>query len=124
MGVITEARLLKWLTKTILVLGLITFSGCVSEFRSYASTTTWTELNEVRRIRSTRTASLNEVSHGFNYSISRTDNFISYRCHQDNSITVKLKIYFQVRTTNQRVGFLIFYSTNSSEEFDNNLLRG
>jgi hypothetical protein len=126
--VITKNGLLKWLTKTVLVLGLIAFSGHVSELRLYNSEPTKTELNEVRRVNSKRTVNFKKVFGGLNcpllYSTSRTEKFTSFLLQLENRIAVKLKSNFEERPTNEQRGFFIYYSTESSEEFDTNQLRG
>ena len=126
--VITKNRLLKWLTKTVLVLGLITFSGHVSEFRLYNSEPTKTELNEVRRVSSKRTVNFKQIFDGLSFSVlhstSRTDIYTSLLSYQKNRITVKLKSNFEEQPTNEQTGFLIYYSTDSSEEFNTSPLKG
>ena len=118
--------LLKWLMKTILVFGLITFSGQVSEFRLHNSEPTKTELNEVKRDCTKRTISFKRIFNGLNllsYSTNRTENFVSYLFDQDNRITVKLKSSFKEKS-NEQDGFLIYHSTKISDELDTNQLRG
>lgn len=122
--VIAKSAILKWVTKAILVLGLITFSGNASEFRHYNSEPTKTELNDVRWVSSKRTVSFKKILDRRNYSTSSPSNFISCLLHQDNSIAVKLKINFKELPTDVQDGFLIYYATHSSEEFDTDQLRG
>ena len=126
--VITKNGLLKWLTKTVLVLGLTTFSGHVSEFRLYNSEPIKTELNEVRKVSSKRTVNFKQVFAGLNFSVlhstSRTDIFTSLLLYQENRIAIKLKSNFKQLPTNEQTGFLIYYSSDSSEEFNTNPLKG
>jgi hypothetical protein len=121
--VIKKSGLLKWLSKAVLVLGLLTFSGHVSEFRLYNSGPTKTELNEVRSVNTKRTVSLNKILNGLN-SIIRTDQFVFRLLHQDNRIALKLRINFVVLPTNEQDAFLLHYSATLSDEFITNQVRG
>lgn len=128
-NVITKNGLLKWLMKTILVLGLITFSGHVSEARLHNSESTKTELSEVRRISSKKTVYFKTVFSGLNSSrlhlTVQAEKFTTSLLHQDNWINVKLKSNFKAQPPKELVmGYILYYSTESSEEFDTNQLRG
>lgn len=119
---------LKWLTRTVLVFGLIAFQGHVSEFRLHNSEPAKTELNDVRRASCKRTVSFQKTFEDLNgsllYLTSRTELFTSLLLHQENKIAVKLKSNLEEQPINEQAGFLIHYSTDSSEEFGTNHLKG
>ena len=121
--------LLKWLTTTILLFGLITFSGYVSESRHYNAGSTKTELNEAGRVSFKRTVYLKKASNGLSYSLfhstRRTENFSSALFHQKTRITVKLKNNLKERPTKERKkSFLLYYSFDCSEGPGTIRLRG
>lgn len=120
--------LLKWLTKSILVVGLIAFSGHASESMPSNFESTKTELNEVRKVGSKRTFNLKKVSSSlqcsFSTSTNSRDTFTCCLHHQENKIAVKLKNNFEALPINEQNGFLIFHSTKVSEEFDTNYILG
>jgi len=117
---------LKWLTRTVLVFGLIAFQGHVSEFRLHNSEPTKTELNDHRRISFKRTVNYQKTFQDLSGSLltSRTELFASLLLHQENKIAVKLRSILEEQPTNEQAGFLIHYSTDRSEEFCTSHLKG
>lgn len=120
--------LLKWLAKSILVVGLFAFSGHVSESRPSHFESTKTELNEVRKVGSKKTFNLKKVFSSLQCSLSTSTNsrdvFTCCLHHQENKIEVKLQSNLETLPINEQNGFLIFHSTKVSEEFDTNYILG
>ena len=120
---------LSWLTKTILVIGLFTFSEHASECRTFNAERTKTELNEKRKFSSKRTVNFKKHFNACtNYVVnptSRNDNFISFLCYQQNWVAVKLKDnseLFQAIERNE--DFLIFHLSDNSDDSHINPVRG
>lgn len=124
--VITKSSLLKWLTRTVLVLGLITFSGLATEVRLTNAEPTKTELSEVRKGRSKRTVSFKRAFREFNPSHlkNRLTDLIVLLSYQENRVDVQLKRNFKKHPPQERDGFLRYYSTSNSEEWPANNILG
>ena len=129
--VIIKKGLLKWLMKATLVFGLITFSGHISDFKSYNSEPTKTELRETSKTNFKRTVCFKKISDGLSClfsqtSNSQTDNFTSCLVQYETNIKVKLKRNIQElpTITNQDKHFLICYPSDNSEEFETDRSRG
>lgn len=90
-GKITQHRLLKWLTHTILIAGLLAFSGQVSEFSIPGSQPAKTELNEERSVSYKKTISLKAFLHSLSTQANCTENFIYSLVDQHKKITVQFK---------------------------------
>lgn len=126
---VTRGELLKWLVKTVLVAGLLTFSGNVSEYRSYNAEPTKTELSEGKSVSSKKAVYFKMIFDGYNntcfYASSQVEKYTSYLIHQKSCISVKLKYIFKDRPANdQDMGFLLYQSSHRSDEFDMNQPRG
>jgi hypothetical protein len=121
--------MLKCLAQIFLVLSIITFSGYVSEAISNKSISTNTELNEVRKINSKKTVHYKIVCNDLNDSIVKLNdclvNFTLLLFHQANCIDLNYKHNFIAHPDKERAkGYLLFYATRSSEEFDTKQARG
>ncbi len=128
-NVITKNGILKWLAKTILVLGIITFSGYVSEVRFNNTASPKTELKEVRRVSSKKTVYFKTACSELNASILKLynspENFTSFLLHQASLINVQFQSNFIAQSSKERTkGYLIYYRTHSPEEFDIKQPRG
>lgn len=123
-GKITQHRLLKWLTHTILIAGLLAFSGQVSEFSIPGSQPAKTELNEERSVSYKKTISLKAFLHSLSTQANCTENFIYSLVDQHKKITIQLKNNIEKFTTKQSQGFLIYHALNYSKEHDSSQLMG
>lgn len=123
-GLTVQKGLLKWLTHTILIVGLLTFSAPVSEFRILGSQPVKTELNEERSVRYKKTASLKAFLHSLSTQANCTENFIYSLVDQHKKITVQFKNNIEKFTTKQSQGFLIYHALNYSKEHDSSQLMG
>ncbi|GCC51398.1 hypothetical protein SanaruYs_16230 [Chryseotalea sanaruensis] len=119
---------LKWLAKSILVFGLIAFSGYAADSRLLNVEPTKTELSEVRRANFKRVVKLEKVFNELHFLLtppsSHPEDFISFLNHEEKRITVKLKSISKELPINEQDGFLIYYATESSEEFKMNYILG
>jgi hypothetical protein len=120
---------LRWLTKTILVIGLFTFSGHVAECRTFNPEPTKTELNEKRKFSSKKTVNFKNHSHSCtNYVVNptdRNDKFALFLCYQKNGVAVKLKYNSELFHARERkVDFLIFHLSDNSDDSHINPIRG
>ena len=120
---------LSWLIKTILVIGLFSFSGPPAEYKTQNNEPTKNELNEKRKFNSKRTVNFKKHFNACtNYVVnptSRNDNFISFLCYQQNWVAVKLKDnseLFQAIERNE--DFLIFHLSDNSDDSHINPVRG
>lgn len=123
-GLTAQKELLKWLTHTILIAGLVAFSGQVSEFRILGSQPAKTELNEERFVRYKKTVSLKAFLHSLSTQSSCTVHFIFSLIEQHKKITVQFKNNIEKFTTKQSQGFLIYHALNYSKEHDSSQLMG
>lgn len=121
---ITQHRLLKWLTHTILIAGLVAFSCPVSEFRIPGSQPAKTELNEQRSVRYKSTASLKAFLNSLSTQSSCTVHFIFSLVDQHNKITVQFKINAEKFTPKPIKGFLVHHAFDYSKEHDPSQLMG
>ena len=120
---------LSWLIKTILVIGLFSFSGPPAEYKTQNNEPTKTELNEKRKFNSKRTVNFKKHSHACNNCIvnpkSRNDKFALFLCYHENGVAVKLKNNLELFQTRERnKDFLMFYFTDNSEDSHINQIRG
>lgn len=123
-GLTTQKGLLKWLTHTILIVGLLTFSGPVSEFSIPGSQPAKTELSEARSVRYKKTVSLKAFLHSPSAQTNCTENFIYSLVDQNKKITVQFKINLEKLTPKPANVFLVHHSPDYSKEHDSNQLRG
>ena len=123
-GLTVQKGLLKWLTHTILIVGLLAFSGPVSEFRIPGSQPAKTELNEERSVRYKKTASLKAFLHSPSTQANCTGNFIYCLVDQHNKITVQFKINAEKFTPKPIKGFLVHHVFDYSKEHDSSQLMG
>ena len=126
---ITEYRLLRWLATTVLVFVLITFSGYVPQpgFLSYQPIKT--EIAESRKQPSRKTVYFKKAFYELNRPPQDAGfparDFSFFLIHQENTITLKLKNNLNtLPPTTAEEGFLVHYSTDEAEGFDENHLRG
>jgi hypothetical protein len=120
---------LSWSTKTILVIGLFTFSGHASECRTFNAERTKTELNEKRKFSSKRTVNFKKHSHSCtNYVVNpsdQNDKFALFLCYQKNGVAAKLKYNLELFQARERkVDFLIFHLSDNSDDPHYNPIRG
>jgi hypothetical protein len=112
--------LLKWLGKSILFVGLITFSGLIPESGISSAEPTQTEICEARSTFLKKTFSLEKV---FSKSLdlllpsNSKINIAYFLYHQKNIIALKLEGTSKELPTFEMEGFLIYYATSKSEEF-------
>lgn len=129
--VITKKGLLKWLMKATLVFGLITFSGHISDFKSYNPEPTKTELSEPSKTNSKKTVCFKKYVTGLvaffhKHQNSQSDNFNFCLVRYETNIKVKLKRTIQELTTitNQDKHPLIYYPVDNSEASETYQSRG
>ncbi len=123
-GKITQHRLLKWLTHTILIAGLLAFSGPVSESSIPESQPAKTELNEERSVSYKKTISLKAFLHSLSTQANCTENFIHSLVDQHKKITVQLKNNAEKFTPKPVKGFLVHHAFDYSKEHDPSQLMG
>lgn len=114
------SNLLKWIGKSILFVGLITFSGLIPESGISNAEPTQTEICEVRSTFLKKTFSLKKVFSKAQDSLLSTNskiNFAYFLYHQKNIIALKLEGTSKELPTFEIEGFLRYYSTSKSEEF-------
>lgn len=124
LGLTTQKGLLKWLTHTILVVGLLTFSGQVSESSIPGSQPVKTELSEERSVRYKKTASLKAFLHSLSTQTNCTKNFIFSLVNQHKKITVQFKTNVEKFIPKPVKGFLVHHAFNYSKEHDSSQLTG
>lgn len=129
--VITKKGIQRWLMKTILVFGLIAFSGNISAFKSYNSHLYNSELKETGRVNFKRTICFKKVFDRLCYfalqtSYRQIDSFAFSLFHCERNIKVKLRSCFiaVAAIKNQDENFLIDYSSDNSNESETDRLRG
>ncbi len=123
-GLTVQKGLLKWLTHTILIVGLLTFSGLVSESSIPGSQPAKTELNEARSVRHKKTVSLKAFLHSPSAQKNCTENFIYSLVDQNKKITVQFKTNPEKLTPKPAKVFLVHHSPDYSKEHDSSQLRG
>ena len=123
-GLTVQKGLLKWLTHTILIVALLTFSGPVSEFSIPGSQPAKTELSEARSVRYKKTASLKAFLHSLSTQTNRTENFIYSLVDQNKKITVQFKTNLEKLTPKPVKGFLVHHQFDYSKEHDSSQLKG
>lgn len=123
-GLTTQKRLLKWLAHTLLVVGLLTFSGPVSEFSIPGSQPAKTELSEARSVRHKKTVSLKAFLHSLSTQTNCTENFIYSLVDQNKKITVLFKTNLGKPTPKPANVFLVHHSPDYSKEHDSSQLTG
>lgn len=123
-GLTTQKGLLKWLTHTILIVGLLTFSGPVSEFSIPGSQPAKTELSEARSVRHKKTVSLKAFLHSPSAQTNCTENFIYSLVDQNKKITVQFKTNPGKLTPKPAKVFLVHHSPDYSKEHDSSQLTG
>jgi len=126
---IAKNIMLKCLAQLVLVLSIISFSGYVSAVRSEKATSPTTELKEVRSIHSTNTVYYKTVCSERNASLlnlaDRIENFTPRLLHHANCIQVSFCNTLTAQPGKERAkGYLIYYATQRSEEFDTIQARG
>lgn len=119
--------LLNWVGKSILFVGLITFSGLIPESSISNAQPNQTELSEARTAFLKKTFSLEKV---FSLSVdlvlpsNSKINFTYCLHHYRNKIAIKLVGTSKELPTFEREGFLIYYATSQSEEFHTDQQKG
>lgn len=119
-----QLRLLKWLTHTILLAGLLTFSAPVSEFSIHGSQPIKTELNEERSTRCKKTVSLKAFLRSLSTQAICTDRFIFSLLEKNRKITVQFKTNPETLTPTPAKDFLVHHSSDYSKEHDLIQLKG
>jgi hypothetical protein len=123
-GLTAQKGLLKWLTHTILIVGLLAFSGQVSESRILESQPVKTELSEKRSVRYKKTASLKAFLHSLSTQANCTENFIYSLVDQHKKITVQFKNNSEKFRSEQSQGFLVHHAFKYAKEHDSSQLMG
>lgn len=123
-GINAQLRLLKWLTHTILLAGLLTFAAPVSEFSILGSQPAETELSEKRSARYKKTASLKAFLPSLSTQANCTDRFIFSLLEKNRKITVQFKTNLETLTPKPVKVFLAHHSSNYSKEHDLSQLKG
>src|SRR5690606_9428626 len=123
-GKTTQHRLLKWIAHTILLAGLLTFSGHITECRILAHEPAKTELREQRSVRYKSTTSLKAFLNSLSIQPSCTEHFIFSLADQHKKITVQLKKNGEKFAPEKSQGFLIHHAFNYSKEHDSSQLMG
>ena len=129
-NVFTSRAMLKWLMSTVLVLGVISFSGFASEHKPYNSEPVKTELREARNLSSRKSfcfkRAFANAKHSFIPSENRLENFISILLHQENKQETQRKSRCKELPPidRQARGFLMHLSSKNSEESELNHSRG
>jgi hypothetical protein len=125
-----SGAMLKWLTTTILVLGIITFSGHAAALKPYNSELVKVELSEARKVSSKKIVHFKKARADEKCSRlipeSRAKNVISFLSHKEKKVAITLKSHSKKlgARNEQGKGFLIHFSTNNSEEFESIPPRG
>ncbi|NBW35805.1 MAG: hypothetical protein EBR30_12450 [Cytophagia bacterium] len=119
--------LLNYVGKSILFVGLITFSGLIPESSISNAQPTQTELSEARSAFLKKTFSLEKVF-GFSVDLvlpsNSKINFTYCLHHYRNKIALKLVGTSKELPTFEREGFLIYYATSQSAEFHTDQQKG
>jgi hypothetical protein len=124
-------NLLKWLMNAALMVGLIVFSGNISEFKSYSPERVKTELKEEARLTNSKRTACFKKNQGVKLSSfpellnGQTTNFISWLLHYENNVKIKLRINVsKIAAQNQKENFLKFYIFHNSTKSDSDSQRG
>lgn len=115
-----------------LMVGLIVFSGNISEVKSYSPEHVKTELKEEARLSNSKKTACFKRNQGvklFSFPEllnGKPANFISWLCHYENNIKVKLKTNISEVTSaqNQKENFLKLYIFHNSTKSDSDSQRG
>src|SRR5690349_12156764 len=112
--VITNRASLKWLTKAVLVLALITSSGYTPEYRIHRNEPAKTEISGARRVSSKKVVYFKKTSdlpNGLFSSTSEVNKFCLDFFYQKALISAKLKSNHQAHPNkDQYKTFLLFHA--------------